>query len=49
MGILKDGKWITESPSIKTIKDRNNVNTILFPDASTVWVCTSEGIFEFKK
>jgi hypothetical protein len=49
MGLLKNGIWITESPDMGVIKDRNSVNDFAFPDNNTVWIATSGGIFEFKK
>jgi len=49
VAFFKDGGMITESQSAKVIRDRNYISDISFPDENTVWICTSGGVFEFKK
>lgn len=49
IAICLDGNWVIESDNTKVIKDCTAVYKPLFPDNNTIWVCTSGGVFEFKK
>lgn len=50
IAVFKDGECITESLDAKVLQSRTrSVLDICFPDQNTVWICTTGGIFEFKK
>lgn len=49
IAFIRDGKYITVSPYAKFLKDSFRAYDISFPDSNTVWICTSGGVFEFKK